>query len=215
MKIHKAKLPFLMVMCGLFLSMVKHSYAEDTKQLQEGTELTHAYISAGAVSSLLGKFVLIRKGTTACLVRFVTFHSEGADGKSTAFFTREPTRTAEVEWYFQGDGSFSFDTPNVITGKASLRNTSSFGIGRLAFKPTATLGFSCGTISIGWSDGKRIGFYDENSHGDFEREIAPSKWSDLKEVDFSNPKLIWVKQLKYSAGIPEIKSRYVSLEELP
>jgi len=148
-------------------------------------------------------------------VRFAAFHREGEEKKGTIFFSREPVRTAEVEWYYQGAGSFDFSKPNVISGKASLRNASSFGIGRLSLKPTATLGFLCGAISIGWFDGIQIGFADINGKDDFVREIAPSKWTDLKDVDFSNPRLIWIRQPKYESERREVRSRYIPIEELP
>ena len=178
-------------------------------------EIKHAYVSPAAVSSPLGKFVLIREHSLACAVRFTTYKQEGEEGKSTIFFTREPTRTAEVEWYYQKDGSFDFDKANVVSGKASLRNTSSFGIGRFSFKPTATLGFLCGAISIGWVEGIRIGFFDINGVNTFEREIAPTNWSQLKQIDFSNPQLTWVNMPQYSTGKPRVSSHYIPMEDLP
>jgi hypothetical protein len=178
-------------------------------------EATHAYISDALIFSPLGKFLLVREGAAACVVRFTAFHREGEEKKGTVFFSREPIRTAEAEWYFQGDGSFDFSKPSITSGKVSLRNMSSFGFGRLSFKPTATLGFSCGSISIGWFDGIYIDFTDENGHWDFEREIAPSKWADLKDVDFSNPRLIWTSQHKYQSERPEVKKRFIPMEELP
>lgn len=217
----------ILLVCGinwLSMSMVGcANVAKDTgadhadNPNQGGLEITYAYIG-GAVSSPLGKFLLIRKGAAGCAVRFTSFYSEGNHGKTTAFFTREPTRTAKAEWYFQGDGSFDFNKANVVSGKASLKNTSSFGIGRWSFKPFATLGFDCGTISVPWSEGIRTGFTDKFGHSDFERELAPSKWTDLKEIDFDNPRLIWTKDYQYDAERERAEKngkRYLPLEALP
>jgi len=178
-------------------------------------EATHAYTSDALIFSPLGKFLLIREGAVACVVRFTAFHREGEEKKGTAFFSGERTRTAEAEWYFQGDGSFDFSKPNVTSGKVSLRNTSSFGFGRLTFKPMATLGFSCGSISIRWSDGTHLNFVQMDGKDNYIREIAPSKWANLKDVDFSNPRLIWTSQPKYQSERREVKKRFIPMEELP
>lgn len=219
-KMLQGKYPIACHICCLIVSVAGPQANAATgfyKPPQKGMELTHAYISPAVVASTLGKFLLVRKGRLACAIKFTSFHRDGEEKMGTVFFSREPIRTAEVEWYYQNDGSFDFTKHNVTLGKVSLRNTSSFGFGRISFKPMSTLGFVCGTIPISWYDGIHIGFTDMNGRDDFEREMAPSKWSDLNEVDFTNSRLIWTKVYEYQIERERAPKTpgYIPVDELP
>src|SRR5688500_11132430 len=60
-----------------------------------------ALVDRTAVAAPLGKFLLVRRGSDICAVRFTKFHG-GVEAGST-----------EYDWYFQGDGSADFRKANV------------------------------------------------------------------------------------------------------
>src|SRR5512139_286156 len=81
---------------------------------------THARIDWHQVGAPVGRFLLIRKGSSTCAVRFTEFHRGNNAKPPTLFSSGDESHHAEYDWYWQADGSSDFRKPNVQSGHAKL-----------------------------------------------------------------------------------------------
>jgi hypothetical protein len=156
-----------------------------------------AFIRRMSVSAPLGRFLLLRKKTAACAVRFTSFHRDGE------------YKYAEYDWYFQGDGSGDFLRPNATNGHNKLRDTAAIGFGHFVIKPFSTGGVTCGTLQVFWAYPIQLFFVTSGMKDDYELELAPTKISEIQKVNINNTNLRWY---KLSEERPEM---IIPTEELP
>ncbi len=163
--------------------------AEREKKSLEGEDYLkkNVLIGSGSVSTPVGKFMLVRNGNNACAIRFTSFSRSG----HSAFY-------AEYDWYYQGDGSGDFTKANVKNGHGSLKDYDH----RLLIMFASKL-ITCGSFRLFWAYPSHVGFKESNSQKvpDVGNEIAPTKWSDLSEVNIHNPLIQWYRDVERSRRI--------------
>ncbi len=131
----------------------------------------------------LNKIFLIRKNGLYGAVKLTNFWS-GKDKKRSKY--------ASYECWYQDDGTRDFSSKSVKFEKreASIKL---FGIGRFSFN----LGndeIRCGSFRLWWWGKGSIYFFNSDQEfGDYGVELAPTKWSNIEEVNASDPNLKWYK----------------------
>jgi len=172
--------------------------------IDENKLKTHALVTWYDVSAPLGKFLLIRKDASVCAIRFLEYR-RGNDAKApTLFSSGEESFYAKYECFCRGEGSGGFG--NVTTGELNKRPL--WGIGRLAFQRGET-NVRCGRFKLPWSYPTRVSFQIYGTKlGDHGIELAPTRWTDIKEVNVSDTRLHW---FRYDEGR---KVTYIRSEDL-
>ena len=141
------------------------------------------HIAPNAVAMPLGRIVLIRRGSEYCAVKFTE--------KWTQKF--ESARFTNYESYYQGDGTGDFSTKNVQFTKDTLVDRTSY-FGRLWPLPFGHRNWyiKFGAVKLLWSTGSYgdwVYFSESSSRGGV--ELAPTKWTDISEVNVFDSSLRW------------------------
>jgi hypothetical protein len=158
-----------------------------------------ALVGTTGVSSPVGKFLLMRKSNHVCAIRFTKLSGGNEDG------------VAEYDWYFQGDGSVDFTKQNISSGHERLQWKAGF-FDELLHGPRARSKISCGSFEVLWTYPNNVifaSFEAWRSKFDYNLELAPTKTTDIREVNIKNPRLQWYKLDDKRQG------RFIPLEELP
>jgi hypothetical protein len=138
----------------------------------------------------LEKILLVRKGSEYCAIKFTKLWSENTSEIGTLFVASGSDEYAMYELYYQGDKTGDFTKKNVKFKKEKLSYLKPRGIGRLAF----TFGnqeIKCGTIELS-AISNSVSFYGEGQkEGDYGIELAPTKWTDISEVNVFDPRIKW------------------------
>jgi hypothetical protein len=148
----------------------------------------------------IGKIFLVRKDSEYCAVKFTKVWSENTSEISTLFVAAGSDEYALYESYYQGDKSGDFSKKNVQFNKAKLSYLKPRGIGRLAF----TFGnqeIKCGAIKLS-AISNSISFYGSGQEaGDYGIELAPTKWTDISQVNVFEPRLRWYRYDENRKGV--------------
>lgn len=175
--------------------------AED---IDESKLRTHALVTWYDASAPLGKFLLIRKDASVCAIRFLEYQ-RGNDAKApTPFSSGEESFYAKYECSCRGEGGRGFS--NVTSAELNKRPLR--GIGRLAFQ-TGETNVKCGRFKLPWSYPTRVSFQIYGTKlGDHGIELAPTRWTDINEINASDARLHW---FRYDEGR---KVTYIRNEDL-
>jgi hypothetical protein len=132
----------------------------------------------------LKRIVLVRKGSDYCAVKF----TEAWSGKT------EDDQYAIYESCYQGDGTGDFSNKNVQFRKEKLVLRRHVGPGRGFPAGCTNFNVKCGPIRLLWA-GKSwvhwVHFGSKQVDGEYGIELAPTKWTDISEVDVFDPRLKW------------------------
>ena len=143
-------------------------------------------IAPTAIVPPLGYFALVKLDNTYCAVKFI----------ETGSSKEQDYRYAVFEWHYQGDGSGDFSRPSAQHGQDKATWKHIPFIGRLSFQ-TGNIGVDCGDVHISWGGGTGLSFRearkDQTTEDAIKRgiKIAPTKWTDVKEVNVSDKRLTW------------------------
>lgn|SRR3989338_3527747 len=138
-------------------------------------------IGPNAVRVPLGRISLVRKNKEYCAVIFTGFWT----GKT------EEDWYATYESYYQGDKTGDFSNRNVQFRKEKLSSPKPRGIGRFAFS-FGNRDVLCGSVTLEWTGKGWLYFYGSNQkEGDYGIELAPTKWTDISQVNILDPRLRW------------------------
>ncbi len=138
-------------------------------------------IGPNAVRVPLGRISLVRKNKEYCAVKFTGFWT----GKT------EEDWYATYESYYQGDKTGDFSNRNVQFRKEKLSSPQPRGIGRFAFS-FGNRDVLCGSVKLEWTGKGWLYFYGSNQkEGDYGVELAPTKWTDISQVNIRDPRLRW------------------------
>ena len=139
------------------------------------------HIGKTAIVMPLGKIFLIRKGADYGAVKFTEFWT----GKT------EEDYYARYESYYQGDKTGVLSKKDVKFRKEELSFPKPRGVGRLAFS-FGNKEVKCGPIRLFWSGKGAVHFYKEGQEeGDYGIELAPTKWTDILQVNVFDSRLKW------------------------
>ena len=139
----------------------------------------------------LGKILLVRKDSEYCAVKFTRFWSENTSEVGSIFVAAGSDEYAVYESYYQGDKTGDFSKKNVEFKKEKLSFPKPRGIGRLAFS-FGNKEIKCGSIKLFWGGKGSVSFYGEGQdQGDYGIELAPTKWTDISQVNVFDSRLKW------------------------
>jgi hypothetical protein len=172
------------ILVGAIMLAFGIGMAED---VDESRLRTHALVTWYDVGAPLGRFLLLRKDSSLCAIRFTEFH-RGNDAKSpTVFSSGEESLDAKYECFCQSDRGGGFG--GATLGRVDKR--ASWGIGRFAFSSGDT-NIRCGGFKLPWMYPTRVSFHiDGTKLGDQGIELAPTRWSAINEVNVTDAKLRW------------------------
>jgi hypothetical protein len=148
-------------------------------------ETNEVHIGPNGISMPLGKILIIRKGTNYCALKF------------TKFWTGEnkEDRHAIYESYCHSDKSAEFSKNNIKLKKEELyfpkAQWSIFGH-PVAFGTKDEI--NCGFAKLWWSGKGSVYFFERGQpQGDFGIELAPTKWTDISQVNVFDSRLKWLR----------------------
>jgi hypothetical protein len=178
------KLAIVMVFCLLVGIMPSHGEAGTTGQEDsESCIPAEVIIGAGVISMPLGRILLVHKGAHYCAVKF----TEGWTGK-TIFDCFE-----NYESYDLGDGTGDILTKNIPCEKGQLISRGPLCGRLLPFSAgRKNQDLKCGPITLFWTVGG-VYFCDlrDEKHCDYGTKFAPTKWTDISQVNLFDPRLTW------------------------
>jgi len=141
-------------------------------------------IAGNCVRMPLGGILLVRKGFQSCAVRL----AEMWTGET------EEDRFTKYESYYQGDGSGDFSNKNVLFTREQLAERRGIWFFRIMLYRTGRENkeIKCGPIKLFCFRGA-VYFYREGRQkpGDYGIEFAPTKWTDISQVNAFDPRLKW------------------------
>ncbi len=131
----------------------------------------------------LGRIVLVRKGAEYCAIKFTQAWTDKT----------EDDRYAICESYYQGDGTGDFLNKNAQFSKQKLVLRRLIPVIRYP-AGCENLNIKCGSLKLGWYGNGSVLFYELKDHGtdaDYGIELAPTKWTDIYQVNVFDPRLKW------------------------
>lgn len=146
-------------------------------------------IAPNAISIPVGRILLVCKESNYCAIKFTeTWKGESAEDSF-----------AKYESYYQGDGTGDFSKDNAKFNKALLAERAHIPyiriFPRLGGYPAGpeNMQIKCGPIKLAWSGGWNWVYFNERTwkSGDHGIELAPTKWSDISQVNVFDPRLKW------------------------
>jgi hypothetical protein len=193
----------IMVLCCLITAMNTARGDESlTGQDQKKVPIDEkVQIAGNCIIMPMGRIVLVRKGCQYCAVKFV----EAWKGKTEYDFF------ANYESYYQGDGTGDFSSKNVQFIKEQLAWRRRVGLGKMFSFPAGpeNLEIKCGPIKLFWSSRGSVYFRGHaEKEGEYGIELAPTKWTDISEVNVFDSRLKWY---RYDE---KRKDTYIPIEQL-
>jgi len=139
------------------------------------------HIGPNGVVVPLERILLVRRESEFCAVKFTKFWTGKTEGDKYATY----------ESYYQADKTGNFLNKNVKFKKSKLSFPKPRGIGRLAFS-FGDKDIQCGPIKLWWGGGGSVHFFSTSqAQGDYGIELAPTKWTDISQVNVFDQQLKW------------------------
>lgn len=139
------------------------------------------HIGKTIIEMPLEKILLVRRHSEYCAIKFTRFWT----GKT------EEDYFAIYESHCQSDKSGDFSKKNIHFKREKLSFPKPRGIGRLAFSH-GNKEIKCGSFRLFWAGKGSVHFFGEDQKdGDYGIELAPTKWTNISEVNVFDPRLKW------------------------
>ncbi len=140
------------------------------------------FIGHACIEVPLGRMLLIRKDLHYCTLKFARLWTE-KDGKE---------KYAAYEVYYQGDGTGDFLNKNVIVSENRVSELPLRGPFRPFIYQPGNSHVQCGPFRLGWEYKKKVCFIPSGKGlGDFGFELAPTPWTNIKDVNTKDPRVKW------------------------
>jgi len=162
------------------------------KENQYVASANEIIVTPVAVKMPVGRVLIVRKNLEYCVLKFTKIWA----GKT------EEDWYASYESYYQGDKTGDFSKTSVQLRKYELSSPRPHGIGRLAFS-FGDKDVKCGPLKLFWFGQSWVYFFSNGQkEGDYGIELAPTKWTDISQVNVFDPRLKWY---RYDAKRQDIK----------
>jgi hypothetical protein len=182
-------------LCMIVLFLMGESGMTAPKNGQDvGSPGPNIIIRPHAIIMPLGKILLIRRDSDYGSIKFTKFWT----GKT------EDDLYATYESYYPGDKTGDFTNKNAKFSKEELHSPKpSFSLFGHPFAFGAKKEIRCGPIKLWWTGRGTVYFFERyQREGDYGIEFAPTKWTDISQVNLSDPRLKWY---RYDANRKDIK----------
>jgi len=163
----------LLLIIIIFSSVVVFSTASE---LNETVKVTPVGIKVP-----LNRIIILRSDSKYCAIKF------------TKFWTGQTNRDffAKYQAFYQGDKTGDFSKENLTVSEKELSFPNPRGIGRFAFS-FGKKDIVCGPIELLWFGEGNIHFFSSRQEeGDYGVEMAPTKWTDISQVNVFDKRLTW------------------------
>jgi hypothetical protein len=142
-------------------------------------------VGPNAIIMPLDKMLLVRKDSNYCAMKFVKFWT----GKT------EKDLYARYESYYQDDKTGDFSNKNVkFITKELYRPKASWSFFGHPVAFGAKKEIQCGPVKLWWTRKGTVYFFEQyQPEGDYGFELAPTKWSNISEVNVFDPRVKWYK----------------------
>jgi hypothetical protein len=166
--------------------------SKDSKDV--GSPGQNVIVSPNAIIMPLGNILLIRRDSDYGAIKFTKFWT----GKA------EQDLYATYESYYQDDKTGDFANRNVKFTKEDLHSPKpSFSLFGHPFAFGIKKEIKCGPIRLWWSGRGTVYFFERGQReGDYGIELAPTKWTDISQINVSDPRLKWY---RYDANRKDIR----------
>lgn len=193
----------LIILSLMFLIFTKEIFAYS--YIEPRPKDNEAAIDRNSVSVPLNRIILIRKDTNYCAVRFTKCWSEldeerfkkyprdNAESIDLVEFYRDNSekKYALYESYYQGDGTGDFANKNVQVTQGKAFWLPPVGP-RLLSRQLGDPYVICGPYKLDWRYKTFVSVVPHKEHPkDYGFEVAPTPWTDIKDVNVKNPRIKW------------------------
>jgi len=178
-KVHKYNVYHLGIIILLlsFFRIALASNADNEMDMISRRGPNDVMISGNSVWMPVNRILLIRKDTRIGAIKFIR------DG----FWITKRFRYADYEEYCCNDENGNLAGSNINQEKrtaSALFIISPLFLGNFEVR--------CGPIKLFWSGGRNVHFYKGNQNeGDYGIELAPTPWTDISQVNLSDPLIKW------------------------
>jgi hypothetical protein len=169
-------------------------------------ETSEVGIYSSGIEIPLNRILLIRKDAECCALKFIKAWTE-LDKEELKKYTNYMNQSANMsdhyrnistkkyaiyESYYQGDGTGNFTANNVKV----MQKTASWLPLRGPFRPfiyqPGNARVECGSIKLVWQYITSVSFIPSGKYmGDYGFQLAPTPWTDIKEVNVKDPRIKW------------------------
>jgi hypothetical protein len=158
------------------------------------------------VGNPLKRILLIRKDSNYCAVRFTSYWTEvdeerrkeyakhiAAGGEVADLFREESEKKYAIyDSFYQGDGTGDFANKNVQESQGKAYWLPPKGPFRLFIYQPGDPHVKCGPYTLEWRYKTYVSVVPHDKHPeDYGFEIAPTPWTDIKEVNVKDPRIKW------------------------
>ncbi len=164
-------------------------HAHDAREREKSTTTT-VIIDSLSIKMTRGHFLLARKGADVCCMRFTNFYVTPDPAQQPG---EMPYYYAEYEVYHRNDGRKKFDDGAAKRMRETLgMNPFIGGHGVLRPDPGPTQ-VRCGAHRFKWTYPTFVlmGTSLDPKRADSEVQLAPTPWTEIREVDASDQRLKW------------------------
>jgi len=158
----------------------------------ENDPKTHAMITWADVGAPLQRFLLIKKGNDLCAIRFTQYRRSYDVEPPTNFNSGEESFYGEYDWHYGLANKGGLNADGASKGHRKVAQTRTLGIGRLILWGGVDW-VRCGSFVLLWRYPTRASFSSKSTEGPCDREIemAPTRWSDIRQVNPADAGLKW------------------------
>jgi hypothetical protein len=183
MTIQSRVIAFVLLLVAQLIAGSEQTFASEKEDRRVSPLSSEVHIGPNGIVMPLQRILLVRKGTDYCAIKFIRFWS----GKT------EEDHYAEYESYSTSDktGDFKFLSRYIETKKRTASFSRLYGYGRLAFS-FGNKEVECGEVRLFWSGHGAVYFFARGQlEGDYGIELAPTSWTDVSQVNLSDPRILW------------------------
>ncbi len=184
-KMNKSVVSFIFCLATMFLMTETGVAASNRSEDIRPPQADEVFIAPTGIMIPLERILLVRKESVYCAIKFIKFWEDKVKSDSYASY----------ESYFQNDKSGNFMKENVKYRKEELlfpkAGWSLFGH-PVAFNAKEEI--KCGSFRLRWTGKGTVHFFAPfQKQGDYGIELAPTKWTNITQVDAFDQRLKWYK----------------------
>ncbi len=195
------------ITCLLSMGLMQTTCDSGIRRAVQSSEPNDVFVAYHGLRVPLGQIILVRRNSVYCAVRFIGFWNGETDQDWFASY----------ESYYQGDNSGNLSKQNVQVRREELSSPRPRGIGRASFS-FGNRDIECGDIKLRSSFFGWIYFFGSNQDpGEYGIELAPTQWTDVSQVNVSDPRVNWYKydrrRQKFNIPIDKLWENTEEIEE--
>jgi hypothetical protein len=139
-------------------------------------------IGPNGVIMPLKRILLVRKDSDYCAIKFNKFWSVKS----------EEDQYASYESYYQKDKTGDLSKKNVEITRKDLHEPKGFWLFGHPWAFNAKQEIQCGPIKLWWTGRGTVYFFMEHQkQGDYGIELAPTKWTNISEINAFDSRIKW------------------------